>query len=269
MWKQLLIVYVVAIRPLAMYNILPKTDLVEKEINKFYTKLAKCEVLEIPTCRFSHRRPPNARRSTDWYISKNKCTLFQYRHMSITYHKKFRVKRIFMLVSGVEEVYSKADKLALSPIYKPEIGIAFIICTQLNNTDFLDSLLSYIWSKNISRFIMVFVTNKLQVYTYNPFIPNTNVRITTFGKYCENLFEDKTKNLHGNPIRALLFLRVPYAYKIGEEWYGEDIQILQLIVKYLNGSIIWTSVSTSELIYSYAMHLYLNEVDVIMVRVFE
>ncbi|CAG9840626.1 unnamed protein product [Diabrotica balteata] len=165
-----------AIRPLAMYNIMPKTDLVEKEINKFYTKLAKCDLLEIPTCRFSRRRPPNVRRGTDWYISKNKCMVFQYKNSkfwnNVTSSYPYGIDHKVVLVPRPEKV----------PQYEHFLKVFDVDVILLNLLATLGiCYVLYIGNRTSHMGVTDYFFNMLQIL-FNSSMPNLR-KITGYVKY--------------------------------------------------------------------------------------
>ncbi|XP_057661213.1 uncharacterized protein LOC130896866 [Diorhabda carinulata] len=231
--------------------------------------MASCESVTVPTCLLNLDTRENIRPVISWYISQHKCAILPYID-NINIYEKFKIQRVIIFVANYPQIYDESVKIAESVLYKVDMEISFVICERVINKKFLNRLLPHIWSKHISKFIVVFVHNKLQVYTYNPFKDNSIVRIKHFGERCQKLFEDKTKNMYGYPIRVLFFKRPPYAYlNKYNVWAGEDVAILNLISKQQNSTTTILNTDGTLTESDVGKYLYYNKIDLFMVRVFE
>ncbi|CAG9856000.1 unnamed protein product [Phyllotreta striolata] len=234
-----------------------------KQFYKFFDKLARCK--QTPTtCYFDKNYPDGIRDVIDRIISQNTCVPF----LRDRFNGSFKVLKMYIFGNKTDEIYRLADEISVNPHYNSEVEIAFFITERVENKRFLETLLPYIWSKNISKFIVVFVQVQLEVYTYYPFDKRKFYRIEQFGKSCQKLFEDKTKNLNGAPFRAFVFERRPMTIFTNGKWSGFDIKNLEHIAAVINAR--YTTIGTkSSTIHEGFDNLTANLADVIMVRIFK
>lgn len=239
------------------------------ELDIFIDTLKLCPELDNHTCFYSNINSESTRDIANIFKRKIKCgTLVLNTNKSQNVDVlTFEVKNFFVLVETAEGVASAAAELIENPLWKPDAYSFFIITSEVEDLSFLPGVLSYIWSKNILDFLLIFVHHNYQAYTYLPFAEERilNVKKSNLN-FCECLALDKANNFNGHLLRAAFYDYPPSVYKENGTWTGIDLEIFLLLAEILN--------ATSKIIpcpdaNSTAAKLFSNEADIFLLKIFQ
>ncbi|XP_074036729.1 uncharacterized protein [Leptinotarsa decemlineata] len=155
-------------------------------------------------------------------------------------------------------------KLFENSLWNSRTKAYFVITSEVVDINTLTSILPSIWSTKMINFVVISVTTRYQVHTYNAYEKSPKIRIPRSQLFCERHFPDKMKNLNGNPLRASINDQIPYTVKENGEFTGSEIQIYRLLVYTLKASAhLIEKPSVNESIEA----LLNNEVDIFLLRI--
>ncbi|KAG5896427.1 hypothetical protein JTB14_022506 [Gonioctena quinquepunctata] len=178
----------------------------------------------------------------------------------------FKIHNFFVFVPSIQVLINDADKLSSNSLWEVTTKTYFVITSEISDIETLIPVLLEIWSKKIINFVVVVVSTKYQVYTYNAYKQKSHIRIPKSNKFCENHFPDKLKDLQGKHFRASITENAPYTPKKNGEFTGIEIQIFKLFCYIMKAS--------ETLIEKYSVNASLqavinDEVDIFLTRVFQ
>ncbi|KAJ3663157.1 hypothetical protein Zmor_007463 [Zophobas morio] len=142
-------------------------------------------------------------------------------------------KDSFIFINNITGVDESIDQIRGYTFWSSRSHNHFIICSSVDNTNFLPNLLQTIWENRIVNFVVVFVFDFLQIFSFNPF-KNEMLNLT---RRRRNFFPNKVKNLYGHQLRVSLWADWPLTVHENGEWSGDDYEMLQLVMEMVNATL--------------------------------
>lgn len=154
-------------------------------------------------CTYINVNLPKARNIADWILKKNACPYFI--ATKFLYNPKYAVYAVsqvnFVFVEDIYSIEKVITKTQLYAFWKTEAETHFIICSSVESLTIMPEILDKIWKKNMLNFVVVLVSQKLEVFGYNPFLTTSVLNYTN----SNDLFPDKTRNLYGYQLKVIFF----------------------------------------------------------------
>lgn len=111
----------------------------------------------------------------------------------------------------------------------------FIICSPVKSDLDLYDFLELVWKNDILNFVFVYYNHGINVVGYNPFNRTIFNYTNTYEE--EDIFPDKLVDMYGYKLKVSMFKDFPRNEYVNGQFYGADIVILEIIIKYLNATL--------------------------------
>lgn len=121
----------------------------------------------------------------------------------------------------------------------------FIICDPLNDKNNVKTVLYHVWKMDIFNFVLVFFYEKLEMLSYNKFVPQ---KILKF-KNISDIYVDKLDDLGGYGLKVGVYKEYPMVVEKDGLWSGNDIDVLQALMDSMNAKVIIKDLSSSNLLF--------------------
>lgn len=239
---------------------------VQHELNIFIDMLKFCSQLE-GTCYYIGLNSHTSKEIANMFMKRNSVcgTLVSSNSNTLNDDLAYEISNFFVFVETIEEVPAAAADLIKAPLFKSIAYSFFIVTTQVEDLSFLARILSYIWSKNILNFLLIFVHRGCEAYSFLPFAKEKIFDVKHSKNFCSYQNLNRITNINRYPLRAAFYEYPPGTYKNNEKWTGVDLDTFHLLGKMLN--------ATTEIIpclnaNDTVAKLYSNEADIFLVKVF-
>lgn len=249
MWfKQASLVFMIIIHASkAKFFMESNNVLVENEFQNFVNEYKVDQDVQnhYPFCGFVRMvQSMKTRDIMDIFLRQNICPLVtinsKEKRQSIYNTTYSKTSGLFVFLDNYDQLTTTLDTLLKFRFWDNSLPTYFILAEKTNNTSFLNDTLNFIWSKNVLQFVIIFVYQKLEIFSYDPFKRSNNDRIINFTMYDDyrtHLFPNRVKNFYGAPFRILFFQHPPSIRRGREDWIGRDYIFSKNIAKQLNATL--------------------------------
>lgn len=143
---------------------------------------------------------------------------------------------IFVFIETIDDFLHSLKNLQDRTFWYNRGFIQFIICKPFKNWSITAYMLETIWKNKIFNFVLVYVADKLEVHSYNMFLPNKHINLTNDEKNDNNLFANKLKNVNGYKFRVGISGLTVVKTELLKILYQKDLKNVESFIKYINGS---------------------------------
>ncbi|KAJ3663156.1 hypothetical protein Zmor_007462 [Zophobas morio] len=169
----------------------------------------------------------------DKFIKQNSCPRLVLGKTVKNIQFVYKSQEVFIFINEISEIGSVVETLKNYRFWNPRCNHHFIICSPVNNTNFLQNMLYLIWSNNILNFVVVFVFQfLLQIYSLNPF----KKEILNFTGDSTNIFSDKLTNLYGHQFDVPFTEDFPLVNRGRTDYQGQDYCSWEVVKNALNAT---------------------------------
>jgi hypothetical protein len=183
------------------------------------------------SCSYINVNSPESRDISGWFIRENLCPSVVAGDFFNASGYLPKAEAAFIFVETYARIGEIIRKMQNYSFWSGRAQNHFVICKPMNDTNFLRDVLENIWKHNILNFVVIFVQNTLQVFSYDPF-KKKMINVTSTPHH----FPDKLKNLNGYQLRVSFFNDFPLTQKNNGEWTGRDYTLLKTVTSMLNAT---------------------------------
>ncbi|KAJ3663153.1 hypothetical protein Zmor_007460 [Zophobas morio] len=218
------------------HAIIPADNFVTEQLKKYFIHYYRnySAKNEYHLCNYVNVKYSCARDISDWTIKSNECPSIIPEKVDYLSKRLHQPSAHFLFMCSINELNSTIEILKNYTFWNSKAEHHFVICEVITDLQFLDNFLKYIWKKRILNFVVVFIFNKLEIISLNPFKANQIMNIT---RHPEQLFLNKLLNMHGYQLNVSLFEQGSLLFKDNEKWYGMDYKVLKQVASVMNFSI--------------------------------
>jgi hypothetical protein len=213
----------------------PSKDFVTQQLENYFENYYKSYISkkQHDLCSYVNVGLEEARDISNWLIKTNPCPSIIPKLTEYTSKVLPSFGANFIFVSEVSGVNATIQSLKRNVLWDSRTEHHFIFCKPVKNLDFLPNLLQSIWINHVLNFVVVFVFDHLEVFSFNPFNRNEIVNVS---QHPNQFFADKLQNLHGYELRVSLFEQLSLLFKDVDRWYGMDYKILKMVTTTMNAT---------------------------------
>ncbi|KAK9874613.1 hypothetical protein WA026_005443 [Henosepilachna vigintioctopunctata] len=163
--------------------------------------------------------------------------VFDEKYFSVD-HKSIQATLAIVLIEVKENIDIIVRNLLNSTSYEVKTPVVLIICKKVKKYALeVEYLLPHICRFGLTRFILVYVTDKVHAKTYNPFTR----KILNIQQNHDAETPNFLRNLRGHRLRVGLFEEWPLIKAETKlfsrrKWMGRDYELLKVVVKILNAT---------------------------------
>jgi hypothetical protein len=214
----------------------PRETFLEANLHQYFFNYKHFVLTEYTSCSYINVNSLSNRDISDWSIKNNQCpSVVAARFFNASGYIPKTTGNFIFLESVGDEVKDVVDQVRNYSFWSSRMENHFIICGQVDDKKFLPNLLRVIWERSILNFVVVFVFDRLEVFSYNPFLQD-GVTNLSFPGSTRTLFPDKLRNLHGYQLRVSLFVDFPLTVKYKGQWLGRDYDRLKMVAEMINAT---------------------------------
>ncbi|KAJ3663155.1 hypothetical protein Zmor_007462 [Zophobas morio] len=204
---------------------------VQEELQKYLTKYQH-KMVDTSFCVYVNIDRKCVSDIYDKFIKHNSCPPLVLGKTVKNTQSVYKSQEVFVFINEISEVDSVVGTLRSYRFWNPRCNHHFIICSPVNNTNFLQNILYLIWRNNILNFVVVFVYQLLQIYSLNPF----KKEILNFTDGATNMFPDKLTNLYGHQFDVPLTEDSPLVNRGRTDFQGQDYFSWEVVKNALNAT---------------------------------
>lgn len=206
-----------------------------------------------PFCAFINMvESETAQQILDLFLEHNKCPFITFTQNNISQkissqrdsliHKIDQTtSKVFLFLGNYDEIPQTLDHLFTYPFWNRRKQTHFILSEQMDGLDFLNDTLVLIAKRQLMRFVVIFVYEKLEIYSYNMYEHNEDNKIINVIKtkrnYLSNLMPiGQIVKFNKAPFRVILFnymMDLRRDKKTGK-WTGPDYEFAVNVANALN-----------------------------------
>jgi hypothetical protein len=202
------------------------------ELDFMKDKLREYRFVENYTsCSYINVNSPESRDISGWFIRENVCPSVVVGDFFNSSGYLPKAESVFIFVETYARIGKIIRKMQNYSFWSGRAQNHFVICKPMNDTNFLRDVLENIWKHTILNFVVIFVQNTLQVFSYDPF-KKEMINMTSTPHH----FPDKLKNLNGYQLRVSFFNDFPLTQKTNGEWTGRDYTLLKTVTSMVNAT---------------------------------
>jgi hypothetical protein len=183
------------------------------------------------SCSYINVNSPESRDISGWFIRENLCPSVVAGDFFNASGYLPKAEAAFIFVETYARIGEIIRNMQNYSFWSGRAQNHFVICKPMNDTNFLRDVLENIWKHNILNFVVIFVQNTLQVFSYDPFTKEM-INVTSTPHH----FPDKLKNLNGYQLRVSFFNDFPLTQKTNGEWTGRDYTLLKTVASMMNAT---------------------------------
>ncbi|KAJ3635898.1 hypothetical protein MTP99_008768 [Tenebrio molitor] len=183
------------------------------------------------SCSYINVNSPESRDISGWFIRENVCPSVVAGDFFNASGYLPKAEAAFIFVETYARIGEIIRKMQNYSFWSGRAQNHFVICKPMKDTNFLRDVLENIWKHNILNFVVIFVQNTLQVFSYDPF-KKEMINMTSTPHH----FPDKLKNLNGYQLRVSFFNDFPLTQKTNGEWTGRDYTLLKTVTSMMNAT---------------------------------
>jgi hypothetical protein len=183
------------------------------------------------SCSYINVNSPESRDISSWFIKENVCPAVVAGDFFNASGYLPKAETAFIFVETYGQMGEIIRKMQNYSFWSGRAQNHFVICKPMNDTNFLRDLFGNIWKHHILNFVVIFVQNTLQVFSYNPFKKEI-INLTRTPHY----FPDKLKNFNGYQLKVSFFNDFPLTQKDNGDWSGRDYILLKAVTSMLNAT---------------------------------
>jgi hypothetical protein len=183
------------------------------------------------SCSYINVNSPESRDISGWFIRENVCPSVVAGDFFNASGYLPKAEAAFIFVETYARIGEIIRKMQNYSFWSGRAQNHFVICKPMKDTNFLRDVLENIWKHNILNFVVIFVQNTLQVFSYDPF-KKEMINMTSTPHH----FPDKLKNLNGYQLRVSFFNDFPLTQKTNGEWTGRDYTLLKTVTSMVNAT---------------------------------
>ncbi|KAJ3663152.1 hypothetical protein Zmor_007459 [Zophobas morio] len=217
---------------------LPSIDFAEQQLQSYFIEYKRYSQEGHNFCLYLNANKNKTKDISNWFIKYNSpCPSLILSEEGTEIQNFPRNDATFIFLQDIEDVENSIKLLHKYPFWNPRSENHFILCTRVNNTEFLPRWFSFIWKKHLIQFVFVLVDEDVGIFIYNPFAENEIVNLRYNPNYYDVSFLNKLTNLFGYRLRVALYEYDPLLIKVNGTWHGKDYRMMNLIVKAMNATV--------------------------------
>ncbi|KAJ3663151.1 hypothetical protein Zmor_007459 [Zophobas morio] len=216
----------------------PSTDFVEQQLQSYFIEYKRYSQEGYNFCLYLNANKNKTKDISNWFIKYNsRCLSLILSEEGIETQNFPQNDATFIFLQEIEDVENSIKLLHKYHFWNSKGENHFILCTEVNNTQFLPLWFSFIWKKHLIQFVFVLVDVDVEIFIYNPFAENAIVNLRHNPNYYDVSFLNKLTNLFGYRLRVALYEYDPLLVKVNGTWHGKDFKMLKLIAEAMNATI--------------------------------